>query len=296
MPAGSGARSVLGDPDQARLRRLGGQGVQPVVACGARRAHQRAARLDQLGVERLSGEVGADHEQVEPRIGEPFGQDGQSAVGVGRAGEHHAERQAVHEPGGDGERGVVQEVGEVGEAPHPGVGADRVGRHLGEGGVPGGGRGEQRHAAVESRTCGGAERGEPGGVGGPVGSGLLLAGQHDGGDGGVEVGTDQVVVLLDVPAHGGVPFGHERAAVQQLGGLQQRGDIGLDDLHSGVRQAGDRGVEGLAPAVGHVFQVRFVRYGDPGARGRRRQLGAGAGERVGRVGALDDLRGCAGES
>ncbi len=161
--------------------------------------------------------------------------------------------------------------------------------------MPGGRRGEQCRAAVEGRASGGAERGEPGGVGGPVGGGLLPAGQHDGGDGGIEIRTDQVPVLVHVSAHGGVPFGDERTAVQQFRGPEQRGDVGLHDVRAGGRQAGDRGVEGLAPAVGHAVQVLRGRDGDPGARGRRRELGAGAGERVGRVGALDDLGGGAGE-
>lgn len=95
------------------------------------------------GVQRLAGQVGADHRDPQARL-EQRGDPGEAFVRERRADQHDAEGQSGgRETGRDGDRRQVEEVRGVGEAAQPGVGAERVGGDLRERGVAGCGRQQQ---------------------------------------------------------------------------------------------------------------------------------------------------------
>ena len=89
-------------------------------------------------------------------------------------------------PGGHRERRQVEQVREVRVPAHPAVGADRVGRDLGERRMPGGGRGEQRRRSRRAPPGQRAEPIEPLAVPEVVDRGGGAAAEHDRGDGRVE--------------------------------------------------------------------------------------------------------------
>ena len=79
-----------------------------------------------MGVQRLAREMRADHREAGLGL-EQAGDRGEPVVGERRADQHHAEREPVDLARGNGHRGQVEEIGGVGEAAQPGVGAQRVG-------------------------------------------------------------------------------------------------------------------------------------------------------------------------
>ena len=225
-----------------------------------------------------------------PGFGEPFGEAGERPVAEGRAGEHHAERQPVDETGGDRQRRVVEQVREVREPAHPGVGADGVGGYLRDGRMPGRRRGEQRVAAVERGSAGGARAASRALVGGPVRGRPRLPIEDDRGDGRVQVAADLLGVRLQVRPDGGVALGDERAAVEQRGRVQQRGEVDLDDLDArSPRTARRRPRTPHAQPGASPPRCSGVGMATRG-RGRCRRVAAARSRATGRrVGPLHDL-------
>ena len=166
-----------------------GERVESVAAGRAGGAQQAGVQLDQLVVERLAGQMGADHGDLDQRLAglarsgssavtrpvAPSGSAGRALPGLtqprqhpvapGRRHQGHALRQPVRpEPRRQGQRAQIEQVDEVGVGAEPAVEQDRLGGELVDPVDRGRGRQQQHVDALPDRPSV-ARRAPPAGTG-----------------------------------------------------------------------------------------------------------------------------------